>query len=66
VYYGYRVLNDFRRSDVYPAFQCMESLKQSFLSLYREFSMGEDFGKRCRLLLDLFKMQIVFAGLSFG
>jgi hypothetical protein len=43
----------------------IESLKAEFLSLYREFSVESNFEIRCRLLLDLFKLQIVFAGLSY-
>jgi len=40
----------------------MQSLRDRFLSLYREFVAETKFENKCRLLLDLFKLQIVFAG----
>jgi hypothetical protein len=39
-----------------------QSLKDRFLSLYPEFVAETKFENKCRLLLDLFKLQIVFAG----
>jgi hypothetical protein len=40
----------------------VQSLKDRFLSLYPEFVAETEFENKCRLLLDLFKLQIVFAG----
>jgi hypothetical protein len=40
----------------------VRSLKDRFLSLYPEFVAETKFESKCRLLLDLFKLQIVFAG----
>ena len=40
----------------------MQSLRDRFLSLYPEFVAETKFENKCRLLLDLFKLQIVFAG----
>ena len=41
------------------------SLKERFIPLYQEFLAESAFERKCRLLLDLFKLQIVFAGMSF-
>jgi hypothetical protein len=40
-------------------------LRQVFVSTYRNFLAEGNFEKQCRLLLNLFKMQIVFAGLYY-
>lgn len=42
------------------------SLKKSFMSTYQEFKKEQIFEKKCRLLLDLFKLQIVFAGMFYS
>ena len=42
------------------------SLKKEFFLKYQEFVVETSFEKRCRLLLELFKLQIVYAGLSYG
>ncbi len=42
----------------------IDTLLESFRSGYTEFLREADFMRKCRLLLDLFKMQIVFAGYS--
>ncbi len=41
------------------------SLKELFVSMFHDFEIEADFVKKCRLLLDLFKIQIVFAGVSY-
>ncbi len=41
------------------------SFMEQFISKYQEFSVETDLERRCRLLLDLFKMQIVFTGMSY-
>ena len=43
----------------------MTSLEEVFNSKYRKFSGETDFREQCKLLLDLFKLQIVFAGMSY-
>jgi hypothetical protein len=42
-----------------------QSLRDRFLSIYQDFSAESNFEKKCRLLLDLFKLQIVFAGMFY-
>lgn len=44
---------------------CAASLKEEFDARYRRFLVEASFEERCRLLLDLFKLQIVFAGLFY-
>ena len=52
-------------SNAPPVGATVASVKASFLSKYGDFIDEADFQRRCRLLLDLFKLQIVFAGLSY-
>jgi hypothetical protein len=42
-----------------------ESLNANFTAMFKEFVEEVNFGKKCRLVLDLFKLQIVFAGISY-
>jgi hypothetical protein len=42
-----------------------ESFKTRFVSMFNRFAEEVNFENKCRLLLDLFKLQIVFAGISF-
>jgi hypothetical protein len=42
-----------------------ESFKAAFVSMYNTFTEEVNFENKCRLLLDLFKLQIVFAGISY-
>jgi len=60
-----RVMSGARDSKLSQGIWSIESLKEEFISLYREFPSETDFEKRCGLPLDLFKLQIVFAGLSY-
>jgi hypothetical protein len=41
-------------------------LKDQFASMFDEFNKEANFEKKCRLLLDLFKLQIVFAGVFYN
>ena len=41
-----------------------KSFKAQFVSMFKEFTEELNFESKCRLLLDLFKLQIVFAGIS--
>jgi hypothetical protein len=42
-----------------------ESFKAHFTSMFNKFIVDMNFESKCRLLLDLFKLQMVFAGLSY-
>jgi hypothetical protein len=42
-----------------------ESFKAQFVSMFNKFTEKVNFESKCRLLLDLFKLQIVFAGISY-
>jgi hypothetical protein len=41
------------------------SLEEEFTSRFHDFSAETDFQRKCGLLLDLFKLQIVFAGVTY-
>ncbi len=43
-----------------------ESFKTQFVSMFRKFTEEMNFENKCRLLLDLFKLQIIFAGVSYN
>lgn len=43
-----------------------ESFKTHFVSMFKRFVEEAQFESKCRLLLDLFKLQIVFAGISYN
>jgi hypothetical protein len=43
----------------------ISSLKREFLKLYPTFIAEETFEKQCRILIDLFKLQIVLAGMAY-
>lgn len=42
-----------------------ESFKAHFVSMFTKFVEEVHFETKCRLLLDLFKLQIIFAGVSY-
>ncbi len=44
----------------------MASLNNKFVSMFDDFNREENFEYKCRLLLDLFKLQIVFAGVFYN
>ena len=62
---SYRSLVGATGSGVQWGVVSMDSLRELFLSTFQEFATERDFVKRLRLLLDLFKMQIVFAGVFY-
>ncbi len=62
---AYRILQGAGSTTLAPGRKSIDSLKEEFACKYREFSEERDFEKRCRILLDLSKLQIVFAGLSY-
>ena len=41
------------------------SLKEHYISMFQNFITEKNFENKCRILLDLFKMQIVFAGMLY-
>lgn len=43
----------------------VKSLPEEFYRVFDKFDKETNFQKKCRLLLDLFKLQIVFAGASY-
>lgn len=43
----------------------LQSLKEQYLTTYSAFEQAVDFEHKCRLLLHLYQMQLVFAGMSF-
>jgi hypothetical protein len=43
-----------------------ESFKTPFVSMFSRFTGEVNFENKCRLLLDLFKLQIAFAGISYN
>ena len=43
-----------------------ETLRDRFISGYREFLVEANFERRLKQLLDLYKLQIVFAGMIYG
>lgn len=62
VLHAYGVLVGSTRSGIDWSVVGVQSLKDRFLSLYPEFVAETKFENKCRLLLDLFKLQIVFTG----
>jgi hypothetical protein len=61
----YRVLAGATSSSVEWGNVSILSIKDQFVSAFHEFTKETDFEKKCRFLLDLFKMQIVFAGMFY-
>jgi hypothetical protein len=43
----------------------MHALKGEFVVTYRAFSDEAEFPRKCRLLLELFKLQMVFAAMTY-
>jgi hypothetical protein len=62
VLHSYGILVGSTKSRIDWSLVGVQSLKDRFLSLYPEFVTETKFENKCRLLLDLFKLQIVFAG----
>jgi hypothetical protein len=64
---GYRLLNGATDSNLkWSMISSKETFKSEFLLMFNRFTKEEDFESKCRLLLDLFKLQMVFAGFSCG
>jgi hypothetical protein len=41
------------------------SFNEKFFAMFEEFAAEPNFENKCRLLLDLFKLQILFSGISY-
>jgi hypothetical protein len=61
----YSVLVGSMDSNLKWDFMSLESFKQRFNSIYQEFMAEQIFEKKCRVLLDLFKLQIAFTGMCY-
>ena len=61
----YRLISDDAKSVLVLEGTSIESLKEQFVSQYQKFCSEHGFKERCRLLLDLFRLQIVFAGINY-
>ncbi len=62
---SYKILAGSLESSLKWNLTSVESLKRQFTTMYQEFLSERKFEKQCRLLLDLFKLQIVFTGMLF-
>ena len=62
---AYRTTEGETRSKLPQRIISRAALKEEFIAMYREFAGETNFEKRCRLLLDLFKLQIIFAGMTY-
>ena len=61
----YRILEGSTGSRIDWSRISISSLKETFMSMFRDFDREILFENKCRLLLDLFKLQIVFAAASY-
>jgi hypothetical protein len=64
--HGYNVLVGAMESQLEWRALSLSSLKERFAALFDQFDKEGIFEKKCRYLLDLFKLQIVFAGIVYG
>jgi hypothetical protein len=62
---GYRILVGAEKSRVEWDQISVATLKQRFARSFDDFAKENVFERKCRLLLDLFKLQIVFAGVAY-
>jgi hypothetical protein len=61
----YRLMDNATGSGVeWGMISSRESFEKQFISMFDKFTEEVHFEGKCRLLLDLFKLQIVFAGIS--
>lgn len=64
---SYKMLDGATNSSVeWGMISSRDSFKTQFVSMFNKFTKEANFEKKCRLLLDLFKLQIVFAGISYN
>jgi hypothetical protein len=62
---SYKVLVGATRSRVNWENVSISALRERFIAKYHDFMQETNFENKCRLLLDLFKIQIVFAGMLY-
>jgi len=65
VTHAYKVLVNAKESKIEWGRLSIPLLEEQFAPMFAEFEQEANFENRCRLLLDLFKLQIVFAGMSY-
>lgn len=65
LHYTYSTMESPRATTLAAGAKSAESVREEFASKYVEFSSATDFEFRFRLLLDLFRLQIIFAVLSY-
>jgi len=63
--HAYKVLANATESRIEWSSLSIPLLKERFVAMFGEFEREVNFISKCRLLLDLFKLQIVFAGASY-
>jgi len=63
---SYRILAGARGSNIkWGITLSRESFREQFISMFDKFASESVFENKCRLLLDLFKLQIIFLGFSY-
>jgi hypothetical protein len=62
---SYRILVGSKSSALRLETALFHFLRERFISIYQEFLSEAVFENKCRLLLDLFKLQIVFVGMQY-
>jgi hypothetical protein len=62
---AYRTTAGQTRSNLPQRVTSRAALKEEFSAMYRELAGENNFERRCRLLLDLFKLQIIFVGMTY-
>ena len=62
---AYSVLQGASRSAIQWDKVTALTIGDQFIEMFDEFILEAPFERRCRLLLDLFKLQIVYAGISY-
>ena len=62
---AYRALVDAATSKLRWDTMSLQPLREQFLSRFQELVREGPFEPRCRVLLDLFKVQIVFSGMLY-
>jgi hypothetical protein len=63
--HGYNALVGAMKSQLEWPTLSSPSLKEKFAALFNQFDKEAIFERKCRYLLDLFKLQIVFAGFVY-
>ncbi len=62
---AYRCTLGETRSTLPQSVLSMKALLEEFIAIYTQFAKEGNFEKQCRLLIDLFKLQIIFVGLTY-